>query len=363
MTTIMNFGALNKQTRCYVLPNEANKNTEYECPDCNRDLIFCKGEINRPYFRHKVENDPCVYYSHPNESQTHKEAKYLIKNSIENKVKITFTRSCNCCNKIEDFIIPELKDNDKVKMEYRFNFNEGIKVADVAVVNEDNIKFIVEICHTHKTNSNDRPEPFYEIDASTTIKEINNIKNNNIKIKCIRWKKCLDCKNKEFLKDTENCFDCDGNSKKFLKDIENDRYTFFTRKISFLDFVFPKETIVIPLSNNKIDMTTCLLIDCNNNFTEDEKKVINDYSIFNVEDVIRHNKITNYDKSRTIKCFHYVKMKFELAGFEPPNGHINIKMEKYLINVRILPTGIIKYCVSAGEKNHEDFIKIGIDCK
>lgn len=340
MTTIY-FGALNKQTGCYVLPNGANKNTDYVCPDCNRDLIFCKGEINRPYFRHQVENDPCVYYSHPNESQTHKEAKYLIKKNIENKVKITFTRSCNCCNKIEDFIIPELIENDEVKMEHRFNFNEGIKVADVAVVNGDNIKIIVEVCHTHKTNSNERPEPFYEIDATTTIKEINNIKNNSIKIKCIRQKKCIDCKSKEF-----------------IKNIENDKYKFFTRKISFIDFVFPTGTIVIPLSNDEIDMTTCLIIDCNNNFTKDEKTVIDNYNIFKVEDVIRHNKITNYDKQRTIKCFHYVKKRFELGGIEPFNGHVFIKMDKYLLNIRILPTGEVKYCACAGEKNHEDFTKI-----
>ena len=40
----MNQGAINKKTSQYTLPNKAEKSEEYECPDCNKDLILCKGQ-------------------------------------------------------------------------------------------------------------------------------------------------------------------------------------------------------------------------------------------------------------------------------------------------------------------------------
>jgi len=46
-------------------------------------------------------------------------------------------------------------------------------------------------------------------------------------------------------------------------------------------------------------------------------------------------------------------------GIEPFNGHNVIQLEKYAIDIRILPDGIIKYCRSLGEKNVEkDFSTI-----
>ena len=45
MTHILSLGANNKQTREYVYPKIANKKDEYVCPDCNKDLILCQGEI------------------------------------------------------------------------------------------------------------------------------------------------------------------------------------------------------------------------------------------------------------------------------------------------------------------------------
>jgi hypothetical protein len=60
-----------------------------------------------------------------------------------------------------------------------------------------------------------------------------------------------------------------------------------------------------------------------------------------------------------LKCFGYVRKRYELMGIEPFNGHNVIQLEKYAIDIRILPDGIIKYCRSLGEKNVEkDFTKI-----
>lgn len=42
-----------------------------------------------------------------------------------------------------------------------------------------------------------------------------------------------------------------------------------------------------------------------------------------------------------------------IIKIEPFNGHNVIQLEKYAIDIRILPDGIVKYCRSLGEKNIE----------
>ena len=65
--------AINKNTSEYVYA----KIDEYVCPECNEELILCKGNIRIPYFRHKVEAT-CNYTNHVSESQIHKDAKILL---------------------------------------------------------------------------------------------------------------------------------------------------------------------------------------------------------------------------------------------------------------------------------------------
>ena len=43
----MNFGGINKETLHYILPDKATKSHEYICPDCNKDLILCKGKLEK----------------------------------------------------------------------------------------------------------------------------------------------------------------------------------------------------------------------------------------------------------------------------------------------------------------------------
>ena len=107
MTHLLSLGAINKQTGEYIYPKIANKKDEYICPDCNKDLILCKGEFIRPYFRHKVDSiNPCHHYSNPTESQIHKDGKMLLKNLFEKKIPISLTRDCCSCKKMEESEIP-----------------------------------------------------------------------------------------------------------------------------------------------------------------------------------------------------------------------------------------------------------------
>jgi hypothetical protein len=200
MSQLLSLGAINKVTGEYVYPKIANKNDDYICLQCDKDLILCQGEIRVHHFRHKVDNiNHCHRYSNPTETQIHKDAKILLKSLLEKKIPISFIRKCVTCK--EDIIfneIPEMSDESFINLEYRFEFN-GPKIADIAYIDNGEILCIFEICNTHKTCSENRPEPWFEIDAETLIRRAND--NNNlsqIQIPCIRSDKCEDCIKKEY---------------------------------------------------------------------------------------------------------------------------------------------------------------------
>jgi hypothetical protein len=193
MSQLLSLGAINKLTGEYVYPKIANKIDKYFCPECGKDLILCQGDIRTHHFRHKSDStNPCHHYSNPCESQIHKDAKLLLKTLLEKKIPISFIRSCVYCKKNEEYEIPETSETSVVKMEYRFEFN-GPKVADVAYIDNDEIVCIFEICNTHTTSSENRPEPWFEIDAETLIRTANDNKLSSLQIPCIRNEKCEEC--------------------------------------------------------------------------------------------------------------------------------------------------------------------------
>ena len=196
MTSLISLGAINKITSEYVYPKIANKKDEYSCPECNKDLILCQGDIRVHHFRHKVAINPCHHYSSPTETQIHKDAKLLIKTILDKKIPISFVRNCCCCKNNEEFQIPETSETSDVRLEHRFEYH-GPKVADVAYIENGEILCIFEICNTHKTQSENRPEPWFEIDAETLIRIANDNCLSQIQIPCIRCEKCEGCVEKE----------------------------------------------------------------------------------------------------------------------------------------------------------------------
>ena len=211
MSNHFSMGAINKNTNSYEYPKIANKINKYKCPCCEKDVIFRNGSINQPHFAHYKSNNPCYYYEKPNESQIHKDAKLLMKTLLDNKSSIFIERDCNYCKKNKDkeqfeytnnyeYIIfsDDYSDNTKTYLEYKFTYNNSVKIADVAVVENDKIKYIFEICHTNNTSENNRPEQWFEIKAEDLINKINSGENidedGNIDIKCIRKYKCESCK-------------------------------------------------------------------------------------------------------------------------------------------------------------------------
>ena len=194
MSQLLSLGAINKVTGEYVYPKIANKKDEYICPDCNKDLILCQGEIKVHHFRHKVDsiNNPCHHYSKPTESQIHKDAKMLMKTLLENKTHIQFIRECASCKISSEINLPEIIEGSTIILEHRFNYEDELRIADVAHTLNGEIKCIYEICHTHKTCSKNRPEPWVEIYAISLLTLVNT-NNEPLIINCIRCEKCEKC--------------------------------------------------------------------------------------------------------------------------------------------------------------------------
>jgi uncharacterized protein YkuJ len=193
MSKLIPLGAINKHTGEYIYPKIANKKDSYICPDCNKDLTLCQGKIRTHHFRHKVDSvNPCNHYDHPSESQIHKDAKTLLKTLLDKKIPISFNRKCDSCENIEVFEIPETTETSTIQLEHRFEYN-GPKIADVAYIDNNELVCIFEICNTHRTCAENRPEPWFEIDAKTLIVLVNDNTSTKLQIPCIRSENCEEC--------------------------------------------------------------------------------------------------------------------------------------------------------------------------
>ena len=184
-------GAIDKITGDYVFPRIATKKSNYVCPECKKDLILCQGNIRTHHFRHKHDDNPCEHYNNPGESEIHKDAKQLLKTLLERKIPISFIRKCDSCEYKDEFDIPEIDETSEILLEHRFDFN-GPKIADVAYIDNNDIICIFEICYKHQTRDENRPEPWFEIDALSLITDANE-KTTELKIECIRSMKCQKC--------------------------------------------------------------------------------------------------------------------------------------------------------------------------
>jgi len=202
MSNHFSMGAINKETLKYEYPKIASKENKYKCPSCDKDVIFRKGKIKQSHYAHKKSDNPCYYYDRPSESQIHKDAKMLMKMLLDNKTNMAFYRKCYNCYKDPEYISEITHDtyNDITTaiIEYKFQYNNSNRSADVALVENDNIKYIFEICYKNRTREDNRPEPWVEIDAETFINKINSNENNGeIEIECKREYKCGFCEEKE----------------------------------------------------------------------------------------------------------------------------------------------------------------------
>jgi len=197
---IPNLGAINQNTYQYCCAKLANKKEKYICPECNKYLIIKKGTKRIHHFAHYKDNNQCTYYNNPTETQIHKDAKLTLKLILETGMKLKIIRKCSSCiSNIYEWDVPSLK-NYNIETEYRFDYNNSLKIADLAVLYKNNIYAIFEIYNSHKTINDARPEPWFEFDAKNVLDCINIEK---IELECIRKEECDDCLRKRYIKELQ----------------------------------------------------------------------------------------------------------------------------------------------------------------
>jgi hypothetical protein len=189
--------AIDKRTGLVVPPQLATKLNKYCCPNCNNDVTFKNGLINASHFAHK-KNNACGYYDkiedryYFGESTNHKLAKIFIKSIIDARMPFTINKKCFTCKEEKEIINFNKFDNADCKIEYGFQFNSRKYIADVGILNNNELVFIIEICHTHKTNEIDRPTgmwaEIYSVDITSSMLLLP-----KIKLNCVRPYECVKC--------------------------------------------------------------------------------------------------------------------------------------------------------------------------
>lgn len=332
MSQLLSLGAINKLTGEYVYPKIANKKDEYICPECNKDLILVQGEIRVHHFRHKVDSiNPCHHYSKPTESQIHKDAKMLMKTLLENKTHIQFIRECVSCKISAEINLPEITEGSIITLEHRFNYDDELRIADVAHTLNGEIKGIYEICHTHKTCSENRPEPWVEIDANSLLTLVNT-NNEPLIINCVRCEKCNLC---------------------MVKELIEDKFSFITNvgalvKIGFLE-KNEKNVVMHEILKNhtktfNIDINGLIEVDkkyndlvgvnCKDNFNEDEINIINKYNITNLEDYVRSS--IAYDKTSMLDAYKELNKKYETYVNDAENHKLGVPRLMGLMGINLV---------------------------
>jgi hypothetical protein len=192
MSHVPPLGAVDKETKHYVPIKLAVKGTIYTCPGCNDDLTVAEGKIRAKHFRHLNKEDSCLYYRNPSDLQIHKEAQNLLKSLLERRIPITMLRNCSSCGQKSGWKIPEMNEQSEIRLEYCFNHEEDRKFADVAYLDNSSLRYIFEIYNTHRTESKNRPEPWFEINATNLIELGNDGNLEKLTIPCIRTD-CINC--------------------------------------------------------------------------------------------------------------------------------------------------------------------------
>ena len=241
MSHFVSLGALQKATGEYVTPTLANKTDQYMCVDCHHDVIVCKGPIRVSYFRHKIDNSttPCHYYNHPSETQIHNDAKHLLHHLLQHNpwFHISLVRHCRECNQAEEYDIPTRGEHSMILTEHRFEYNGGLKVADVAYMDNGERICLFEICHTHATLPEHRPEPWFEICATTLLQQTTATLSSSLQLTCMRSELCEECVQR---RQEKRRYYAEKNKKYLIRGINRDHLVYLQVPFSQKDVIKQK---------------------------------------------------------------------------------------------------------------------------
>ena len=205
--------AFNVDTGFYILPVDACKSFNMSCPKCKGKVIICVSVNGVLFFRHSDNVKWCNYYSGKwnklrlsscknnitaTKELIHNETIKKMVNYLNSGKKIIVNKKCNFnYRNVEDckWLYPyeiKLEEGDKAVPEHRIN--ETLKHADIAILNnEGNIKEIIEIYCTNKTNEENRPRDISWCELNA-IDVLENIIANDDEYTCQRIWNCDGCK-------------------------------------------------------------------------------------------------------------------------------------------------------------------------
>ena len=160
--------AIDVETNKNVSAKYGDKDRKYKCELCNEQVILKRGKKIKPYFSHKNNTNCQKTSNNSGESSVHMEAKSKLVEMLNNKYNIYIYWRC-----------PKCKNHDRIKMVNHIEYLDGDLavtefrrnnfIADIAMINDSNIKYIFEVYNTHKTVTETRPEPWFEIDANEIL--------------------------------------------------------------------------------------------------------------------------------------------------------------------------------------------------
>lgn len=304
-------GAINKNTNLYEYPSFAVKNNNYSCPECKKDVILKKGKIKIAHFSHKKSDQPCNHYITPDTKTIHNIAQEEIIKLL-NKHELNFLQQCSSCDHKNRFLI-KLKNNCEVKKEYRTKIDNNIYIYDIAILQNNNVKFVIEIYNTHKTEEIKRPNIIWvELDAKKTLQKIND---SNFIFDCIR--NGYECK---------NCMKKAEEKQKLLEEKNNDvgnieyleRNEIITERDNFIRCMFRLKFDFIQADKKQNDERHKILSEYDkfvNDATKEMnrvKKIIVDLRKKHFTFSIEHNE--NLNREKMIKHFfddlEYIEKKY-----------------------------------------------------
>ena len=126
-------------------------------------------------------------------------------------------------------------------------------------------------------------------------------------------------------------------------------FNFIVNQRAFFSFNFPKTTQKISVKGDKNDS---IIIDCEKNFSEEERTLIREYEINEIEELMVHKRIHSLDKIQCLKHHKYARANYEMNGYEVVNELSTVQFGKYMFHIIVLHDGRIKYCHSLGEKKY-----------
>lgn len=153
---------------------DAQRGTQYICPECRGDIVFRAGSVKVPHFVHKKTPDKCRFI---NEGWLHISAKHAVFNAVcswlNGKTKSPIIkRTCRTCrHNIEQSLPSKVV---KTILEYRISICNSICIADVALLDQNNLLLcVVEIKDTHEVDSIKNTKlgdiPWIELDAQKAL--------------------------------------------------------------------------------------------------------------------------------------------------------------------------------------------------